>query len=954
MVRVGEGLRICLLGAVKVHLDGRALPLRSKPQRAVLARLALEPDRPVGPATLIDLLWPDDPSANASGNLHSYVSKLRRLVGPDRIVGEHAGYRLRIGEEAVDAGRAERLSTLAATQPDPRQRAQLLAEALSLWRGEPLADLVDVVALGPDRVRLSALRHELLLRRLAALADAGDHATALPELEKACASDPHDEAVHRLLVRALHGVGRSSEALRTASRFRRRIAEDTGLDATAELTELEQRILADDPDLRPTADLPARDPEPAPATGAWPRFTTPLHGRDTQLAQLEALVGGERVVTLTGPGGIGKTRLASTLADRCADGGRLVHFLALASMSSDDDLSAALAAALGLRVLAGREPLGAVSERLGHGGQMLVLDNAEHVLDAVREVVDRLVDPGSDLTVLITSRSPLGLPAEHVMRLQALGADGDAARDLFVERARRVRPGWELEDADEAPIRAVIGGLGGLPLAIELAAGRMASLSLNDIAARIHDLDLLADGRTTARHRTVRSTIDWSYRLLPPEARRLLGALSVFPAGVDLATAEGIAASLELPGGGATALVSLVETSLVDADLGRSARYTMLEPVRAYAEERLHEAGEHDRVVALRAAWAQRTAAWIDAVGRGPEEAAADACLRQELPNLRAAHRGALRTDDLDTAIAISAGLMRVATFRDLPELWSWALAVADHPAVTEHLRGAEALGAAAEAAWLTGDLARGERLATHGLALDATCVECLHALASIRLFQAQPDQARELWLEASRSSGVYLGQAGLAAVYMSDPDGARRILAESDAWASSEGSPTDLAVSRYAAGELLGPDLSAVAPYEDAIALASSVGSSFVASISRVGLASALAANGEHRRAIDEFDTVIRYWRRTGNWTQQWTTLRNVAELLETLGRSRTAAQIRVAATAAPSAAMQDDGRAPTPEPVTDQAMPDAIVTAVLAELDAVRNALASPGQPQASPLGR
>jgi predicted ATPase/DNA-binding SARP family transcriptional activator len=938
---VEEGLRVELLGPVQVRLDGRVVALRSKPQRAVLARLAVEPDRPVSATALIDLLWPAEPPANASGNLHSYISKLRRVVGPDRITGEHGGYRLRVDEEAVDAGRAHRLSALAGSQPDPHQRAELLGEALSLWRAESLADLDDVLALEPERVRLSALRHELQLRRLAALVDAGDHATALPELEKACASDPHDEAVHRTLVRALHLLGRTSEALRTASRFRRRIAAETGLDATAELAELEQRILADDPDLRPppeVAQARAAEREPAPATGSWPRFTTPLHGRDTELAQLEALAGAERIVTVTGPGGIGKTRLASTLAERRAGAGRGVHFFGLASMSTDDDLPAALAAALGLRAPAGRPPLAAARERLGDGEQLLVLDNAEHVLHAVRHLVDGLVDAATDLTVVTTSRSPLGLPAECVLRLQALGADHAAARDLFVERAHRVRPGWSAGEADDATIRTIIGGLGGLPLAIELAAGRMASMSLSDIAARIHELDLLADGRTTPRHRTVRATIDWSYRLLPPDARRLLCALSVFPAGVDLATAEEIAGSLDPPAAGATALVSLVEASLVDADLSGTARYTMLEPVRAYAEERLHESGEYDTVIGLRAAWAQRTAAWIDEVGRGAEEAAADARLRRELPNLRAAHRTARREDDLDTAIAISAALMRSATFRDLPELWAWALTVADHPAVVEHELAAVALGAAAEAAWLTGDLGRAERLAADGLALDAACVECLHALASIRLFQARPDSARELWMEASRSSGFYLGQAGLAAVYMGDLDGARGILAEADAWASRQGSPTDLAVSRYATGEMLGPDASAVAPYEDAIALAASVGSNFVASISRVGLASTLAANGEHRRAIDEFDAVIRYWRRTGNWTQQWTTLRNVAELLDTLGRSETAAQIRAAAAAAPSASVHEDGPTPAAEPGTGQRMPEVIVTAVLDELDAVR----------------
>lgn len=951
IIRVDHGPRISLLGPVSVRADAETRAVRSRPQRIVLACLALEPNRVVSTATLIDALWPEDPPPNAPGNLHSYVSKLRRLVGTDLIRREHGGYRLQVRDDAVDAVRVERLAD-AAEQCPARERAAMLGEALSLWEGEPLADLDDVLALAPERTRLATLRRELGARRMAAFVDAGDHAVVLPDLREAVAKDPHDESAIALLARALHGTGRTAGALRVLSTFRRRIVDDTGLQASSELARLEQRILLDDPALR-AATLPYDTPDAGtlgagtrtsgfgsgPVTTEWPRFATPLHGRERELARLDELVDAEQIVTLTGTGGIGKSRLACALADQRRARHQAIHFFALAALTDDDDLAARLAAALGLRVPAGRDAVRAVHDRIGSGGQLLVLDNCEHVLDAVRRLVEPLLARRSDLTVVTTSRTPLGLAAESVWRLVPLDEAGDAGRDLFLECARRARPGFALGTGDDETVRTVIRSLGGLPLAIELAAGRMASMSLADLAARIDVLGLLTGGRPTARHRTLRAAIDWSYRLLSEPERRLLRTLSVFPAGTDLSTIEELAPHLRLPGGGAAEVVALADASLLDADLERFSRYTMLEPVRAFADERLEEAGERASAGSLRAGWARRTAAWIEDAGRSPDEAAADARMRSDLVNLRAAHRAALQDRDLDTAIEISTRLMRPATARDLPEIWSWALDLVAHPDLPEHPRLPDALGAAANAAWLTGDLEHGERLATTGLERDPTSVPCLQALGSVRLFLGEPEAARRLWVAASRPDGAYLPQAALAAVYTGDGELARRSLAEADAWATDVGSPTEVALCRYAWGELLGPDPAALGPYEETIALATGVRAAFVASIGRVGLASTLTANGHHRRAVDEFDAVIRYWRTTGNWTQQWTTLRNVADLLDSLGRSSTADRIRAAAAWAPAAAMPEPGPVvPEGSAARPSGTREALVALVLSELAEVR----------------
>jgi predicted ATPase/DNA-binding SARP family transcriptional activator len=946
IVVVGGQLRICLLGPVSVSAHGATNAVRSRPQRIVLACLALEANRVVSTASLIDALWAESPPPNAPGNLQSYVSKLRRIVGSDRIVSVPGGYRLQIDADAVDAMRVARVAE-AAEPCDARERAALFDDALSLWQGEPLADLDDVHFLAPERTRLATLRRELNGRWMAALVEAGDHAVVLPELREAAERDPNDEWVVALLARALHGTGRTADALREITGFRRRILDQTGLEATSELARLEQRILLDDPTLRDdtrdasehVATLGA-----GPATAEWPGFAAPLHGRTGELARLDELVDIERLVTLTGTGGIGKSRLACALADHRSADGQEIHFLPLASLAPDDDLAARLAAALGLRVRGGQDPLRAVGERIGSGGQLLLLDNCEHVLDPVRRLVERLLMQRSDLTVLTTSRMPLGLATECVVRIPPFDEAGDAGIDLFVECARRVKPEFELTATDDEMVRAMIRGLGGLPLAIELAAGRMASMSLVDLAARIHDLDLLTGGHPTERHRTLRATIDWSYRLLPDPARRLLRTLSVFPAGTDLATVEALAAHLELPGGGAAEAVTLADASLIDADLEPSTRYTLLEPVRAFADEHLEDAGEAASARRLRADWARRTAAWIEAAGCSPDEAAADERLRSDLGNLRAAHRTALRDGDFDTAIAISASLTRPATARDLPEVWSWALDLAAQPALREHPHCADALGAAATAAWLTGDLQGGERLATEGVGRDPASVTCLQALASVRLFLGEAETAHQLWAAASRPQGSYLPQAALAAVYTGDVDLAHRSLGEADTWAADVGSPTEAALCRYAWGELLGPDPSALEQYEQAISLAASVGATFVASISRVGLAATLATNHHHRRAVDEFDVVIRYWRMTGNRIQQWTTLRNVADLLELVGRQSTAQRIRAAAIEAP-AAIGPEQHAAIDEPhVIDTRLTgtrEVLVAVVLAELAELRREL-------------
>lgn len=919
-------LKIAVLGPLDLQVDGRPAPLTSEPQRIVLACLALSPGQPVGADVLIDVLWGDDPTDNARGNLQSYVSRLRRLVGADRIALEPGGYRLDVPAEGVDVGRAERLATEAreTVDDDPAASTERLGEALSLWRGEALVDLDHVLAFAPERARLSALRRRLWLEHTALRLSAGDAADMLPALQSAAATDCLDEVVHGLYMRGLHQVGRTAEALRVGEQYRRRLVEESGLDPGPGHVALVQRLLTGRPDEvspRSPPQPPPRRAEtsgtPATPTGSWPHFTTALHGRRRELAAIDSLVGRERLVTLTGPGGVGKTRLASAATEGHDESGQEVIYLPLGSVQGREPLDEVLAGTIGLRVEAGRTMLAALQERLGSGGHLLVIDNCEHVLDEVRDLVAGLLSARGDLCILTTSRIPLGMAAEHIVRVGPLEGRTDEgglglppAVRLFVERTQRVRSGWEPTEDSLAIIEGIVDRLGGLPLAIELAAGRLTSISLADLDTHLDSaLDLLVGGRPTAeaRHRSLRATLDWSYRLLGPDEQRLLRHLTAFPGGADLAAVHTIGSSLGLPGDGTVELAALVDASMVDASIADSAvderpRYTMLQPIRVFARRHLEEAGEQEAARSILARWVRDCAARVERLGTGPDEHLADELLRSELANLRAAHAIARNVGDLDTAIDISAALRIASTERDLPEVGSWALDLAADPGLSGHPRRAEALGAAAAAAWLRGDLDGSERLSREGLRADPECLACLDNLGSVELFRGDPGRSFEIWSEASERDPEIICRAALAAAYAGDPTRARQI-AERGLQRGESASPSFLAMCRYAIGESCGPGEEAIAHYRSAVELARGVGSTFVEGIARVGLASTHAALGRTREALEEFDWLVRYWRRTGSWTQQWTTLRNLATLVDDLGEGATAEMLWTAADGAEEA---------------------------------------------------
>ncbi|MFR9805237.1 BTAD domain-containing putative transcriptional regulator [Pseudonocardia sp. RS010] len=905
---------IDVLGPLRLTVDGRPVAVPGHKRRAVLALLALAEGRAVTVDDLVDGLWPDDPPASCRAAVHSHISRLRGHLGPAAgcLQTLDGAYRLALDRGALDVVGARRLlaSARAAEQTDPGGAAALVREARALWRGPPLAELRDVAAVAAAAVGLERLGRdvtELLIR----CSIAGGELEGITGLAaEAVAADPLAEPAVRQLIEALARTGRGARALETARDFRRRLVEETGLDPSPALDELERAVAGGDLGQGPAIAAPG----PAPPAAVGPSPGTPLVGRQVQLVELQRLLVGERLVTVVGPGGIGKTRLALEVARSAA-----APVLRLAPVTDPAAVPHALAAVLGLHVVRG-DVLTACAAALGTGPRLLVVDNCEHLLDAVRDTVRTVLERCPGLTVLATGREPLGLAAECPFRLGGLAvpAPGDEipgrspAVALFLDRARRVRPGFAPDEEELDLVAEIVRRLGGMPLAVELAAGRLSTFSTGDLAARLdRALDLLGSGRTTAdpRHRTLRDTVAWSYQLLTDDARRLFRHLSVFADGVDLATAEAVAVDLGLPADPGSVLAHLVDASMVEVAFEDHPRYRMLEPLRAFGLDRLAAAGETSAAQARLVRWAVDLTAWIDATIVSDREPEADAVLRRELPNLRAAWRLARRGPALDDAVALVVALHDALDWRDLTEAWSWPEELAGDPALAEHPRAAEVLGVAAGISYLRGDHRRADAQARTGLA-GATGPRgswlCLTSLAEADMARGAYREALDHSLAADALATrptENLGVAALAAAYAGDLDRAASLVAALDARA---GSPGLHGFASYVAGEIhsvAGRPERAEQCYRLAVDRARRSGATFLHGIAAVGLAGVHAARGRCAEALDGYRDAIEYWATAGNWTHQWVTLRNLADLLRRLDDPETAAVLDAAADLAPDA---------------------------------------------------
>jgi predicted ATPase/DNA-binding SARP family transcriptional activator len=692
-----DTLRIGLLGPLQVRDEaGRSVHVGGRQLRVLLILLALEAGRVVPSGSLADRIWPEAPPANPGNALQTLVSRLRaelRRARMDQVIESHpAGYRLAVRPQAVDALHVQALAVdgrRALAGGDPRQAATVLRSALACWRGQPLADAVGYDFAAAAAAQLTELRSSVLADRIEADLALGEGASLVGELRALLSADPLAERPRALLMRALYAAGRQAEAIEAYHQARELLAAQLGVDPSAQLEQVYLRILRGEEGAGTVARTTVRSAEksldteravvPAAVTTARPVAPNPLTsfvGRDTEVAQVLKNLGSARLVTLTGPGGVGKTRLAAAVSGRLAAG---AWFVDLAPVTQPSEVAYAVLDTLGIRepVISrraggpGAGPLDRLAEALSDRDDVIILDNCEHVIEAAAELAGRVLAACPRVRIVATSRQPLRIDGETLCPVLPLPvpppappsvtepAESYASVRLLRDRAAAVRPGFELR-ADNADAAArICQRLDGMPLAIELAAVWLRVLTPGQLAERLDDrFALLTGGSRTAlpRHRTLRAVVDWSWDLLEPAEQALARRLAVFPAGATLAMAERVCADeLLRPADVLPALSGLVDKSIIaasqspDADL--SPRYRMLETVRAYGLERLAEAGEDNRVRDAFAAHYLDLAETTDPRLRGPGQGRWLRELGTEQDNLYAALRWAIARQDADTAL---------------------------------------------------------------------------------------------------------------------------------------------------------------------------------------------------------------------------------------------------------------------------------------------------------------
>ncbi|MGQ0632705.1 MAG: ATP-binding protein [Sporichthyaceae bacterium] len=666
------GIEFRLLGAMELLIDGAPVQLPGPAERRLLALLLLSPGRTVPASTLVDRLWsesalPIDP-LNA---LQLRVSKLRRALiehDLDVVRRESSGYRVHVDPDTVDLHlfarqiHAARAETTRSGGPVPTALA-LYDEALRLWRDDPLGDFAGDPWATVETARLEQLRLAALNERAEIALALGRHADVVATLGPVVAGAPTQENLVGLLMTALYQGGRQADALDIFTCTRTVLDDELGLEPSAALRALYQRILRQDAalaapgDQRPatTAEGDLRGPRTRDPGGGLPASASTLIGRDHDLQALADLLDHSRLVTLVGPGGAGKTALAIAAAHRAASGfEHSVRLVRLASIASPAQVALAVAEAVGVP-LDGADPDARARDRtlayLANKRLLLVLDNCEHVIDAVARFADSALAAAPGVVVLATSREALAIPGEVQYALGPLGVPPEgtptaavltfAAVELFIERARAVRSDLDLDLVGLAAVAQICRQLDGLPLALELAAARTGSLAVTDVAARLDDrFGLLTVAPRTAeeRQRTLRNTVEWSYDLLSETEQRVFRRLAIFRGGWTLSAAEAVAGGSEIPPGDMLDLLAaLVARSMVVSEVGHPSRFRMLETLRHYGAERLAQDGELEQTASRHASHFRTVAERADVALRGGGQRDALRLLRQEHANVRTA-----------------------------------------------------------------------------------------------------------------------------------------------------------------------------------------------------------------------------------------------------------------------------------------------------------------------------
>jgi predicted ATPase/DNA-binding SARP family transcriptional activator len=659
-------VQIGMLGSFEVRTDnGVFADVPGARLRGLLIALALEPGRVVPKARLVDWIWGEHPPAEAANALQRLVSRLRKALPEGSVEGQTDGYRLRVEPDAVDAVRFERLVGQARNDEDPR-RVRLLCEALALWRGAAMQDvgLPDSAAFDAAVTRLERLRLTAMEDRFDAEISLGHGADLVTELTDLVAAHPVRERLVAALMRALAATGRDTEALLVYQRTREALADALGVDPSPELSAVHVALLRGET---------GRQKENR-NTNLRAELTSYI-GKDADIKAVAELVAEHRLTTLIGPGGSGKTRMATetahTLLGDLPDGAWLVE---LAAIGADGDVAQAALAGLGLRdALLGEAPDAEPTDRLiaaiREREALLILDNCEHVIGSAAAFAHRVLGECRRLRILSTSREPLGITGEALWRVVPLALperdagpgeiESSPAVRLLWDRASAVRKDLAVDTHTLSTMARVCRALDGMPLAIELAAARLRTMSLDQLADRLDDVfRLLTGGSRTAlpRQRTLRAVIDWSWALLTDAERVVLRRLSVFSGGASLEAAERVCAGDTVEAGQVLELLTaLTEKSLMVADSDKAPRYRMLGTIKEYAGQRLAEAGESDLARHAHLAYFTELSETAEPYLRRAEQLEWLAVLAAEHDNISAAMRGAVAAGEAQAAMRLAA-----------------------------------------------------------------------------------------------------------------------------------------------------------------------------------------------------------------------------------------------------------------------------------------------------------
>ncbi|SOJ54635.1 Putative HTH-type transcriptional regulator [Mycobacterium simulans] len=895
-----------LLGDIEARIDGRRLDIGHARQRCVLLAFLIDVNRAIPVDQLVDRVWSDRPPNHARNSLAGYVSRLRNLLADTEDAGisrEPGGYVLTADPLSVDLHRFRSVVSQARASDDPREAAALFDRALGIWSDEPFVAL-DTPWVNDLRSGLEAERFSVQLDRNDAVLRVGRHGELLVELSATQAAHPLDERLAGQLMLALYRNGRQADALDTYRGIRERLVEALGVDPGLALRRVHQQILTGEVE-EPTVNKAAA-PHSTPAhprvfqrsQSGLLRRATSFVGHERELDRVTDALRAGPLVPLTGVGGVGKTRLALEVArreqERFGDG---VWVCELGPLEHADAVVHTVAASVWLRQQQGMDIEESVIEYLRVREVLLVFDNCEHVLEAAARLIDQIVQHCPRVSVLATSRQPLGVEGERIVDVPPLRVE-DATR-LFADRARASRPDFTLDDQPPGAVAEICRRVDCLPLGVELAAARMRVMSSLDVARRPDYLVLLRGGArgVLPRQQSLAETIAWSYRLLTEREQALFARVSAFAGCFDLEAAHGVcgadgaseADTLEL-------LTGLVDKSMVVvSSVSQRTRYVVLETLRGYGRKLLAENGI-DKQIALR--HAVYFTALAERAGAAMHTAEEGEWVERMLPdydNLRAAFEHAMDVDNVDLALRLVTSIPEAVGLR-IYELAEWAervIVVAD----PDHRLFPAAVGTAARVAWNHADFARAKSLAAlaQGRVPGRGTARVSYpsdVVADVALFEGEPMKALAYWEgEAARARGdddpirlVWaLAVVAICHGVLGTPDIALPAAQEAVAVAEKTGNPTARSMAYFALGYLLRKSETerALALFGDAARLAADVQNFWSYGNALMEAAATRAVHGDPAAAAQMFIGVLDHWGQVGDWPAQWLNLRYITRLL-------------------------------------------------------------------------